>query len=96
MNKDEAENLLILIGELVYKNQSLREAVASKDETIELIINHLSAATSACPCGVAKQLTFVRTMVAERDRHRGFRTLKSTPALQVGIEARDGMADRLG
>jgi hypothetical protein len=65
MNKDDAnESLLILIGELLYKNQLLREAIASKDEVIELIINHLmSAATSACSCGVANQLTFVRNTV---------------------------------
>jgi histone H3/H4 len=69
MNKDDAnESLLILIGELLYKNQLLREAIASKDEAIELIINHLmSAATSACSCGVANQLTFVRKTVKERD-----------------------------
>lgn len=69
MNKVDAnESLLILIGELLYKNQLLREAVASKDEAIELIIDHLmSAATSACSCGVANQLTFVRTTIKERD-----------------------------
>jgi hypothetical protein len=69
MNKDDAdESLLILIGELLYKNQLLREAIASKDEAIELIINHLMiAATSACSCGVANQLTFVRNTVKERD-----------------------------
>ena len=68
MNKDNAnESLLILIGELLYKNQLLREAIASKDEVIELIINHLmSAATSACSCGVANQLRLVRNMVKER------------------------------
>ena len=61
MNKDDAnESLFILIGELIYKNQLLREAIASKDEVIELIINHLmSAATSACSCGVANQLRLV-------------------------------------
>jgi hypothetical protein len=69
MNKDDAnENLLILTGELLYKNQLLREAIASKDEAIELIIHHLmSAATSACSCGVANQLTFVLNTVKERD-----------------------------
>ena len=69
MNKDDAnESRLILIGELIYKNQLLREAIASKDEAIELIINHLmSAATSDCSCGVANQLTFVRNTVRERD-----------------------------
>jgi len=50
MNEDDAHvSLLVLIGELLYKNQLLREAIASKDEVIELIINHLMiAATSAC------------------------------------------------
>jgi histone H3/H4 len=69
MNKDDAnESLLNLIGELLYKNQLLREAIASKDEAIELIINHLmNAATSACSCGVANQLRFVRNTVKERD-----------------------------
>jgi hypothetical protein len=75
MNKDDAnESLLTLIGELLYKNQLLREAIASKDEAIELIINHmLSAATSACSCGVANQLTFVRNTVKERDVELGRR-----------------------
>jgi hypothetical protein len=46
----------------------LREAIASKDEIIELIINHLMiAGTSDCSCGVVKQLTFVRNAVKERD-----------------------------
>ena len=69
MNKDDAnESLSILIGELLYKNQLLREAIASKDEAIELIINHLmSATTSTCSCGVGNQLTFVRNSVKERD-----------------------------
>jgi hypothetical protein len=69
MNKDDAnESLLILIGELLYKNQLLREAIASKSEVIDLIINHLmSAATSACSCGVGNQLAFVRNVVKERD-----------------------------
>ena len=69
MNEDDAdESLLVLIGELLYKNQLLREAIASKDEVIELIINHLMiAATSACSCGVANQLTFVWNTVKERD-----------------------------
>jgi hypothetical protein len=69
MNKNDAnESLLILIGELLYKNQLLREAIASKDEVIELIITHLmNATTFACSCGVANQLTFVRNTVKERD-----------------------------
>jgi hypothetical protein len=69
MNKDDAnESLLIFIGELLYKNQLLREAIASKDEAVELIINHLmGAATSTCSCGLANQLTFVRNTVKDRD-----------------------------
>ena len=69
MSKDDAnESLLVLIGELLYKNQLLREAIASKDEAIELIINHLmGAATSACSCGVVNHLTFVRNTLKERD-----------------------------
>ena len=69
MNEDDAHvSLLVLIGELLYKNQLLREAIASKDEVIELIINHLMmAATFDCSCGVANQLTFVRHTVKERD-----------------------------
>ena len=69
MNEDDAhESLLVLIGELLYKNQLLREAIASKDEVIGLIINHLMIkTTSACSCGAANQLAFVRNMVRERD-----------------------------
>jgi hypothetical protein len=69
MNKDDAnESLLILIGELLYKNQLLREAVASKGQDIERIINHLmNSATSTCSCGVANQLTFLRNTLKERD-----------------------------
>jgi hypothetical protein len=66
--EDARVSLLVLIGELLYKNQLLREAVASKDEVIELIISRLMiAATSACSCGVANELTFVRNTVKERD-----------------------------
>jgi hypothetical protein len=78
MNKGDAnESLLILIGELLYKNQLLREAIASRDNAIELIINHLmSAATSACSCGVANQLPFIQSTVKERDaelaRRKGY------------------------
>ena len=69
VNKDDAnESLSVLLGELLYKNQLLREAVASKDEAIQLIISHLmSAATSTCSCGVVNQLTFVWNTVKERD-----------------------------
>jgi len=69
MNKDDAhESLLILIGELLYKNQLLREAIASKDEAIKTIIGHLmSAATSDRPCDVTEQLEFVRNTVKDWD-----------------------------
>ena len=69
MSKDDAsESLSILVGELLYKNQLLREAIASKDEAVELIIRHLmSATTSACSCGVANQLVVLRNAVKERD-----------------------------
>ena len=69
MNKGDAnESLLILIGELLYKNQLLREAIASKDDVIDMIINHLmTAATFDCSCDVAKQLSLVRNLVEEGD-----------------------------
>jgi hypothetical protein len=69
MKEDDARvSLLGLIGELLYKNQLLREVIISKDEVIELIISHLMiATTSACSCGVANELTFVRNVVKERD-----------------------------
>lgn len=68
MNEDDAhESLLVLIGELLYKNQLLREAIASKDEVIELINHLMIAATSACSCGVVNQLKFDRNVVKERN-----------------------------
>jgi hypothetical protein len=69
MNGDNAHgSLLRLIGELLYKNQLLREALASKDEAIELIINHLMVATaSGCSCGIGEQVAFVRDMVKASD-----------------------------
>ena len=69
MNEDNADGgLLLLIGELLYKNQLLREAIASKNKAIELIINHLMVATASdCSCGIANQLTFVRDMVKASD-----------------------------
>ena len=69
MNKDDAnESISGLIGELLYKNQLLREAIASKDGVIELIINRLMIpATCDCSCGVANQLTFVRNTLKERE-----------------------------
>ena len=79
---DAYENVLVLLGELLYKNQLLREAIASKDEVIELIINQLMiAATSACSCGVANQLTFVRNVVKEQEfesaRRKGTASMNS-------------------
>ena len=54
MNKDDGnESLLILVAELLYKNQLLRESIASKDEVIEVINNHLmTAAISARSHGI--------------------------------------------
>ena len=69
MNIDDAhESLLVLIGELLYKNQLLREAISSKEDAIETIISHLTnATTSGCPCGVAEQLEFISDVVRDRD-----------------------------
>jgi hypothetical protein len=61
-------SLQLLVGELLYKNQLLREAVTSKDQTVDLIINHLMTATvSACSCGVRSQLVSVRDTVKLRE-----------------------------
>jgi hypothetical protein len=41
------EGLLLIIGELLYKNQLLREAMSSKDEALALIHLHfLNTATT--------------------------------------------------
>jgi hypothetical protein len=62
------QSLRLLVGELLYKNQLLREAVVAKDQTIDLIVNHLMAATVlACSCGVRSQLVLVRDTVKLRD-----------------------------
>jgi len=61
-------SLLLLIGELLYKNQLLREAIASKDEIIQLIINRLTMTTASdCSCGVGGQLAFIQDMVKARE-----------------------------
>jgi hypothetical protein len=55
------ESLLLIIGELLYKNQLLRQAVASRDETIDRITRHLtSAKVAACSCGAGSQLAWIR------------------------------------
>lgn len=60
--------LLLIIGELLYKNELLREALVSKDQTFDLIINHLmNAKVAACPCGVGSQLAFIREAVKSRE-----------------------------
>jgi hypothetical protein len=62
------EGLLLLIGELIYKNQLLREAIASKDEALTLFhIRFLRAAASGCSCGVGSQPSFVQDMVRLRE-----------------------------
>ncbi len=61
-------SLQLLIGELLYKNQLLREAIASKDEVIHLIINRLTMTTASdCSCAVGGQLAFVRDMVKAQE-----------------------------
>ena len=61
-------SLLLLIGELIYKNQLLREAIASKDDVIHLIITRLTmTAASDCSCGVGSQLAFVQDMVKAQE-----------------------------
>jgi hypothetical protein len=61
-------NLLLLIGELLYKNQLLREAIASKDEIIDLIVNRLTMTTASdCSCGVGSQLAFVQDMIKAQE-----------------------------
>ena len=61
-------SLLLLIGELLYKNQLLREAIASKDEIMQLIINRLTMTTASdCSCGVGGQLAFVLDLVKARE-----------------------------
>ena len=61
-------SLPLLIGQLLYKNQLLREAIASKDDVIHLIINHLTMTTASdCSCGVGSQLAFVQDMVKAQE-----------------------------
>lgn len=61
-------SLQLLIGQLIYKNQLLREAIASKDEVIHLIINHLTMTTASdCSCGGGSQLAFVQDMVKAQE-----------------------------
>jgi hypothetical protein len=65
---NDHKGLLLIIGELLYKNQLLREAVASKDEALALIhLHYLKAATSICSCGIGGQQPFVRYMVRLRE-----------------------------
>lgn len=69
MNEYKAHgSLQLLVGELLYKNQLLREAIASKDETMEFIINCAAAAMgSACYCGIGKQLELILEAIKLRD-----------------------------
>lgn len=60
--------LQLLVAELLYKNQLLREAIVAKDQTIDLIVNQLmAAAVLACSCGVRSQLVLVQDTVKLRD-----------------------------
>lgn len=61
MNKDDTNSsLLLLIGELLYKNQLLRESIASKEEVIE--VTQLARETWAYVIGTrladGRQFTF--------------------------------------
>lgn len=98
MNGEEAdESLLILVGELLYKNQLLREAVASKDDAIELIINHLmSAATAACSCGVADRLNSIGNKIKETDIELKNRTKSNFNDLSKRVDPIDSPADSRG
>jgi hypothetical protein len=67
---NDHKGLLLIIGELLYKNQLLREAVASKDEALALIhLHYLKAATSICLCGIGGP-TAVRTIYGTASRGR--------------------------
>jgi hypothetical protein len=68
VDKDDAnDSLLVIIRELLYKNQLLREAIASKDDVIDIIIDHLTIeAQLHCSCGVAEQLRCIRDLVEEQ------------------------------
>jgi hypothetical protein len=65
---DTHGSLQLLVGELLYKNQLLREAVASKDQAIDLIIGHLMTATVlACSCGAGSRSELIRNAVTSRN-----------------------------
>jgi hypothetical protein len=65
MNEDTAHGgLLLLIGELLYKNQLLREAIASKNQAIDLIIARvLSEQPSTCTCGVSRRVMLAQEAI---------------------------------
>src|SRR4051812_18281962 len=92
-------SLQLLIGELLYKNQVLRDAIASKDEVIHLIINRLSMTTASdCSCGVGGQLAFVQDIVkaqeVEFESRRGCCFNKSgTSVSQIANTAENAASD---
>jgi hypothetical protein len=54
---NDHKGLLLIIAELLYKNQLLREAMASKDEALALLhLHYLQAATPSCSCDLGGQL----------------------------------------
>jgi hypothetical protein len=64
---DGHRSLLLLVGELLFKNQLLREAIASKNETIDFIVYHLaSQPASTCSCHIGGQLDTIRDSVKSR------------------------------
>ena len=68
MKYGNCDSLLLVIGELVYKNQLLRQAVASRDETIDRIARHLaSAKVASCSCDVGLRLALIRECLKSRD-----------------------------
>lgn len=61
-------SLQLLVAELLYKNQLLREAIIAKDQTIDLIVNQLMPATVlACSCGVRSQLVLLQDTAKLRE-----------------------------
>jgi hypothetical protein len=87
MNEDSAhESLLLLIGELVYKNELLREAIASKDRAIDLMMAHvMNAQASACSCSVCGELRFVHDAAKLQESEFTSRNLSITGNSYVSV-----------
>jgi hypothetical protein len=76
MDNDNAQGgLLLLVGELLHKNQLLREAVASKNKAIELImVQAISGQASTCSCGVSNQLMLAQEAIRLQDSEFAIRS----------------------